>query len=101
MLHDRGRPPVEGKGRCRHSLVTDGQELGHSGLSLGLENGNGIGRFGPDRHYPTIGSAVSDYVNTTGTRWVDWEDREKNAAAPPGNQTPAVDRPGNAAAHNE
>ncbi len=32
-------------------------------------------RFGPDRFYPTIGTAVADYVAVTGTPWVDWTDR--------------------------
>ncbi len=31
-------------------------------------------RFGPDRFFPTIGTAVSEYVRTTGTAWSDWED---------------------------
>lgn len=32
-------------------------------------------RFGPDRFYPTLGTAVSDYLAVTGTPWVDWTDR--------------------------
>ncbi|MCO8129088.1 SulP family inorganic anion transporter [Acidimicrobiia bacterium EGI L10123] len=32
-------------------------------------------RFGPDRHYSTLGAAVSDYVRITGVDWVDWTDR--------------------------
>lgn len=32
-------------------------------------------RFGSDRHYSTLGVAVSDYVRTTGVDWVDWTDR--------------------------
>jgi high affinity sulfate transporter 1 len=31
-------------------------------------------RFGRDRFYPTIGTAVSDYVTRTGTTWTDWTD---------------------------
>jgi high affinity sulfate transporter 1 len=35
----------------------------------------GLGwRFGTDRFYPTIGTAVSGYVAATGTTWVDWTD---------------------------
>jgi MFS superfamily sulfate permease-like transporter len=35
----------------------------------------GLGtRFGRDRFYPTIGTAVSDYVTRTGTTWTDWTD---------------------------
>jgi high affinity sulfate transporter 1 len=33
------------------------------------------GRFGPERFYPTLGTAVSAYVDSTGTAWVDWTDR--------------------------
>ena len=32
-------------------------------------------RFGDDHFYPTIGAAVSAYLDTTGTEWTDWEDR--------------------------
>jgi high affinity sulfate transporter 1 len=30
---------------------------------------------GPDRFFPTIGTAVDAYVEATGTTWVDWEER--------------------------
>jgi high affinity sulfate transporter 1 len=30
---------------------------------------------GPDRFYPTVGTAVDGYVEVTGTTWVDWEER--------------------------
>jgi high affinity sulfate transporter 1 len=30
---------------------------------------------GPDRFYPTVGTAVDGYVEATGTTWVDWEER--------------------------
>jgi len=33
------------------------------------------GRFGPERFYPTLGTAVSSYVASTDTDWVDWTDR--------------------------
>jgi high affinity sulfate transporter 1 len=33
------------------------------------------GRFPPDRFFPTLGTAVSSYVATTKTTWVDWTDR--------------------------
>ena len=43
----------------------------------------GLGtRFGPDRFYSTIGTAVSDYVRRTGTRWTDWTDVERQAGPP-------------------
>jgi len=32
-------------------------------------------RFGADHFYPTIGTAVDDYVDEAGIKWVDWEDR--------------------------
>lgn len=46
----------------------------------------GLGaRFHQGDFYPTIGTAVSDYVATTGTPWVDWSDEPEaaGAAAPP------------------
>lgn len=33
-------------------------------------------RFGPDRFYPTIGTAVDAYLAHTGTPWIDWEQRD-------------------------
>jgi high affinity sulfate transporter 1 len=43
----------------------------------------GLGtRFGPDRFYSTIGTAVSAYLEATGTPWTDWTDRpDKSASA--------------------
>jgi high affinity sulfate transporter 1 len=35
------------------------------------------GRFDPGRFYPTLGTAVSAYLDTTGTPWVDWTDRRE------------------------
>jgi high affinity sulfate transporter 1 len=32
-------------------------------------------RFGPDRFYPTVGSAVSAYVSKNGIPWIDWTDQ--------------------------
>ena len=31
--------------------------------------------IGPDRFFPTIGTAVNGYIDATGTTWVDWEER--------------------------
>jgi high affinity sulfate transporter 1 len=31
--------------------------------------------IGPNRFYPTVGTAVDGYVEATGTTWVDWEER--------------------------
>ena len=33
-------------------------------------------RFDPSRFYPTLGTAVSDYLANTGTKWVDWTERK-------------------------
>jgi hypothetical protein len=33
-----------------------------------------LGRFGPERLYPTLGTAISGYLEATGTPWVDWTD---------------------------
>jgi high affinity sulfate transporter 1 len=33
-------------------------------------------RFDPTRFYPTLGTAVSDYLTDTGTKWVDWTERK-------------------------
>jgi high affinity sulfate transporter 1 len=32
-------------------------------------------RFGDDHFYPTVGAAVSAYLDATGITWTDWEDR--------------------------
>jgi high affinity sulfate transporter 1 len=32
-------------------------------------------QVGPDRFYPTVGTAVDGYLEATGVEWVDWEDR--------------------------
>jgi len=32
-------------------------------------------RFGPDRHYPTLGTAVAGFLAATDTAWEDWTDR--------------------------
>ena len=32
-------------------------------------------RFGDDHFYPTVGAAVSAYVDATGVDWTDWEER--------------------------
>jgi MFS superfamily sulfate permease-like transporter len=33
-------------------------------------------RFGADHFYPTVGTAVSAYLDATGVEWVDWENRD-------------------------
>ena len=30
---------------------------------------------GPDRFFPTMGTAVDGYIEATGTTWIDWEER--------------------------
>ena len=39
-------------------------------------------RIGPDRFFPTVGTAVNGDIDSTGTTWVDWEERP--TPAPPG-----------------
>jgi MFS superfamily sulfate permease-like transporter len=39
-----------------------------------LERYGLVDRFGRDRFFPTVGSAVHAYVELTGVEWVDWED---------------------------
>jgi high affinity sulfate transporter 1 len=39
-------------------------------------------RFGDDHFYPTVGEAVSAYLDATGIEWTDWEDREQVSPAP-------------------
>ncbi|MGH2608145.1 MAG: SulP family inorganic anion transporter [Tepidiformaceae bacterium] len=41
-------------------------------------------RFGGARFYPTVGTAVSAYVEATGVEWTDWEDELAARAAAPG-----------------
>jgi high affinity sulfate transporter 1 len=41
-------------------------------------------RFGDDHFYPTIGAAVSAYLETTGIEWTDWEDRSAPTRPRPG-----------------
>jgi high affinity sulfate transporter 1 len=43
----------------------------------------GLGtRFGPDRFYPTVGTVVSDYVESTGATWTDWTDMRDGVRSP-------------------
>jgi MFS superfamily sulfate permease-like transporter len=39
-----------------------------------LEQYGLVERFGRDRFFPTVGSAVHAYVDATGVEWVDWEE---------------------------
>jgi high affinity sulfate transporter 1 len=41
-------------------------------------------RFGDDHFYPTVGAAVSAYVDATGVEWTDWEDRAAPLRPGPG-----------------
>jgi high affinity sulfate transporter 1 len=47
---------------------------------------------GPDRFFPTIGTAVDGYVEATGTTWVDWEERLP-APSPDGSGVTTRDKP--------
>ena len=39
-------------------------------------------RFGDDHFYPTVGAAVSAYLDATGVTWTDWEDRAEVSPGP-------------------
>ena len=41
-------------------------------------------RLGADAFYPTVGTAVDGYVATSGTDWVDWEERGPDEPPPEG-----------------
>jgi high affinity sulfate transporter 1 len=43
-----------------------------------------LDRFGDDHFYPTIGAAVSAYLDETGVEWTDWEDRATPLRPGPG-----------------
>jgi MFS superfamily sulfate permease-like transporter len=47
-----------------------------------LERYGLVERFGRDRFFPTIGSAVHAYVDQTGVDWVDWEEAGVEAREP-------------------
>ena len=53
--------------------------------------------IGPDRFFPTIGTAVNGYIDATGTTWVDWEERPAPTApgssSADGSRVAAPDRP--------
>ena len=53
--------------------------------------------IGPDRFFPTIGTAVNGYIDATGTTWVDWEERPDPTApgssSADGSRVAAPDRP--------
>ena len=53
--------------------------------------------IGPDRFFPTIGTAVNGYIDATGTTWVDWEERpDPTAPGSPsadGSRVAAPDKP--------
>jgi high affinity sulfate transporter 1 len=53
--------------------------------------------IGPDRFFPTIGTAVNGYIDATGTTWVDWEERPDpttpGSPSADGSRVAAPDRP--------
>lgn len=62
------------------------EELRQQGVTLAFAEAKGpikdrlrryglLDAIGPDRFFPTIGTAVDAYVEATGTTWVDWEER--------------------------
>lgn len=79
-------PVTDVDATAAEALVALDTELGQRGVRLvfaelkgpvkdGLAAYGLSGRFGPDRFYPTLGTAVSGYLETTGTAWVDWTER--------------------------
>ena len=44
-------------------------------------------RFGADHFYPTVGEAVSAYLDATGVEWTDWEDRVAPTRQGPGDRS--------------
>lgn len=72
------------------TLVTLDDELRRRGVTLvfaGLKgpvkdrlSAYGLGdRFGSDRFYPTLGTAVNAFLEATGTEWVDWTEKAADA----------------------
>jgi high affinity sulfate transporter 1 len=53
--------------------------------------------IGPDRFFPTVGTAVNGYIDATGTTWVDWEERPDpttpGSPSTDGSRVAAPDRP--------
>lgn len=47
-----------------------------------LERYGLVERFGRDRFFPTIGSAVHAYTDETGVEWIDWEDAGARVTEP-------------------
>ena len=71
---------------ARDALIELDDDLAHNGIRLVFAQMKGPvkdhlarleleGRFGLDRFFPTMGTAVSAYVAETGVDWVDWEER--------------------------
>ncbi len=71
---------------ARDALIELDDDLAHNGIRLVFAEMKGPvkdnlgrleleGRFGLDRFFPTMGTAVSAYVAETGVHWVDWEKR--------------------------
>lgn len=81
-------PVTDVDATAAEALVALDDELRHRGIRLAFAELKGpvkdrlgayglSGRFGPDRFYPTLGTAVADYVASTGTDWIDWTERKK------------------------
>jgi high affinity sulfate transporter 1 len=64
--------------RIHHELVADGIELAFAEMKSPvmdqLERYGLLELLGRDSFFPTIGTAVKDYVGESGVEWVDWED---------------------------
>ena len=84
-------------------LVTLDQEMADAGVRLVFAELKGhvrdrlrdygvLERFGSDRFFPTLGTAVRAYVAATGVEWTDWEDEPAGEAD--GDEHPSLPRPG-------
>jgi high affinity sulfate transporter 1 len=73
--------------RLHHELAADGIELAFaemkSPVTDQLERYGLLELLGHDSFFPTIGTALKDYVRDTGVPWVDWEDAAAAADEPP------------------
>jgi high affinity sulfate transporter 1 len=81
-------PVTDVDATAAEALVALDEELRRRGVRLAFAELKGpvkdrlaayglSGRFDAERFYPTLGTAVSSYLETTGTAWVDWTERRK------------------------
>jgi MFS superfamily sulfate permease-like transporter len=82
-------PVTDVDATAAEALVALDDELDHRGIRLVFAELKGpvkdrlaayglSGRFDGTRFYPTLGTAVSGYLDATGTDWLDWTERRKS-----------------------